>query len=98
MAPSVYSRPLFAAGYGAKNKRRQKTSPILHGLQLAYPLLHMADDPTATDLMVVQSRREYWQAQYEAALAADDRDAATNALKRVRLYEWLIESLEESQK
>jgi hypothetical protein len=37
-----------------------------------------------------QARRDYWQGQYEAALSADDKDAAANALRFVQEYDALL--------
>jgi hypothetical protein len=36
------------------------------------------------------ARRDYWQGQYEAALAAADKEAAANALRFVQEYDAFI--------
>jgi hypothetical protein len=36
------------------------------------------------------ARRQYWQEQYEAALAADDKDGTANALRFVQEYDAFV--------
>ena len=40
------------------------------------------------------ARRDYWQVQYEAALAAQDKEAAANALRFVQEYDAFIAILD----
>jgi hypothetical protein len=40
------------------------------------------------------ARRQYWQEQYDAALANDDKDAAANALRFMEEYDAFLALLE----
>ena len=53
----------------------------------------MNDNEMDSELRTALTRRIHWRAQFEAALAADDREGAANALKHLRLYDWVIEGM-----
>jgi hypothetical protein len=46
-----------------------------------------AEDWTSLEKRAALARRKYWQGQYEAALAAQDSDAAATALRFVQEYD-----------
>ena len=57
-------------------------------------LVSMAEDPFASELEAAKERRAYWQARYEAALAAGDNEGAAHAKEHLRQYDWLISWIE----
>ena len=50
----------------------------------------MDEDTFSAELRSARARRAYWQAQYDAARAADDVEGVAHALQHLRQYDWLI--------
>jgi hypothetical protein len=50
----------------------------------------MGEEPVSLERRAALARRQYWQEQYEAALAVEDKDAAANALRFVQEYDSFI--------
>jgi hypothetical protein len=57
----------------------------------------MAEYLTTSELVGAQARRSYWRAKHEEALTANDFERAAEALKGVRLYDWLLDGMEAAQ-
>ena len=45
------------------------------------------EEVVSLEKRAAQARRDYWQEQYEAALAAENKDAAASALRFVQEYD-----------
>lgn len=50
----------------------------------------MAEDLFTSELKFARERREYWQGQFEAALAVNDTEGSAHAMQHLRQYDWLI--------
>jgi hypothetical protein len=51
-------------------------------------------EPISLEKRAALARRQYWQDQYEATLAAEDKDGAANALRFVQEYDAFIAILD----
>jgi hypothetical protein len=50
-------------------------------------IIAMGEEDLSLEQRAALARRQYWQDQYEAALAADDKEGAANALRFVQEYD-----------
>jgi hypothetical protein len=54
----------------------------------------VGEETKSLEKRAAEARRQYWQEQYEAALAAQDKDGTANALRFVQEYDAFIAMLD----